>query len=475
MSAEAQKHTFRIATLTAFLTAFLAVSSTQQPELAHTQAPYTPGSLMSSLNVVLQDNSYDNLPQLSQAGKVAVRLRTRLRRSGSGISPPLAELKRAVRQRQRLFSARTHVSFITDDSAKPEEWQVSFQQYPLWINGQFTSKTAAFEVNTSAIAQSLESEQVLHVQKPQDAILREVHWSADAKKSSRVVIDGIAKPGYAIDTHAVSETIAGALKNLSGSLNITMDLVPGKIINKSGEDMGDLTLWSTGRSDYRGSDNSRISNVKKALDEHVNDSVVGAGQVFSFNSTLDGAVSQGNGWNMAKVIVNGGDLVYQPGGGICQASTTVYRAALLAGFPVLERKAHSLYVVYYKKYGVGIDATIYPGSQDLSFRNDSKHPLIIQAYHDGTNAYVNIYGTPDGRVATLNGPYFSATAPKEIAAKAGGISSDEIVWLHSVTYADGTIKDDTVSSRYKKMPRSLAAEYPVPESPASITASLAMD
>ena len=168
-------------------------------------------------------------------------------------------------------------------------------------------------------------------------------------------------------------------------------------------------------------------------------------------------------------------LVYEPGGGICQASTTVYRAALLAGFPVIERKAHSLYVTYYKKYGVGIDATIYPGSQDLSFRNDSKYPIIVQAYHEGTNAYVNIYGTPDGRVATLNGPYFAATAPKEVVKQAGGIGSNEIVWLHSVQYPDGRTTTDTVESRYKQLPRSLVTEYPVPERDAHVAESVAMD
>ncbi|MDP7477109.1 MAG: VanW family protein, partial [Candidatus Peribacteraceae bacterium] len=162
---------------------------------------------------------------------------------------------------------------------------------------------------------------------------------------------------------------------------------------------------------------------------------------------------------MAKVIFNGGDLEFAPGGGICQASTTVYRAIVNAGFPVMERRAHSLYVSYYKKHGVGIDATIYPGSQDLVFLNDSDSPLIIQAYNDGTDATVNIYGSPDGRSVELNGPYFASTAPDGYLYKGRRIMETEIVWSQQVTYPDGSKKDYQIGSRYKTLPKSVAVEF----------------
>jgi vancomycin resistance protein YoaR len=91
---------------------------------------------------------------------------------------------------------------------------------------------------------------------------------------------------------------------------------------------------STGRSNFKGSGAGRKSNVRKALNERVNNIFVPAGAVFSFNDTL-GTVSTGNGWQMALTIFDGVDLRPAPGGGICQASTTVYRAALAAGFPIM--------------------------------------------------------------------------------------------------------------------------------------------
>jgi len=76
---------------------------------------------------------------------------------------------------------------------------------------------------------------------------------------------------------------------------------------------------------------------------------------------------------------------------------------------------------------------------------------------------VNVYGTPDGRIAELSGPYFFSTAPEDVVAQVKGIASNEIVWLHRVQYANGTVRSEEVSSRYKELPKSLVTEYPAAE------------
>ncbi|KKW38159.1 MAG: VanW family protein [Candidatus Peribacteria bacterium GW2011_GWB1_54_5] len=162
---------------------------------------------------------------------------------------------------------------------------------------------------------------------------------------------------------------------------------------------------------------------------------------------------------MAQVIFEGDQLKPAPGGGICQASTTVYRAIVNAGFPVVERRAHSLYVSYYKKYGVGIDATIFPGTQDLTFLNDTEQPLLIQAYDDGYEAVVNFYGTPDGRTVELQGPYFSTNAPEGMLINDRQVMKNEIVWIQRVNYADGSVKENLILSRYKELPAYVRNEY----------------
>ena len=132
-----------------------------------------------------------------------------------------------------------------------------------------------------------------------------------------------------------------------------------------------------------------------------------------------------------------------------------------AGFPIVKRKAHSLYVTYYKQYGVGIDATIYPGTQDLVFVNDTPGPLVIQAYSEGNDAFVNFYGTPDGRTVELNGPYFASNAPEGLTYNDRPVAKTEILWVQNVTYPDGETREYKISSRYKELPQlSLAKEFP---------------
>ncbi|MCA9371051.1 MAG: VanW family protein [Candidatus Peregrinibacteria bacterium] len=404
---------------------------------------------------------------LSAEERVAVRLQNRLRKHGNRVTPSLSNVVEAVKQRQRILGKHIDVYFDTESDDAGEAWSVSAQRYPLWITPRFGASEASFSINEKRIAQTIETDNVITVAPPTHAVLRSVALREDENSVSRVTIDGVAKPGYMPDVDYISTAIAKTFETDLAEVTVPLNKEPGRIINMTGLELGDLSLWAEGKSNFKGSTSARQANVRKALDEHVNNTIVMPGETFSFNSTLGGSVSQANGWHMAKVIYNGGDLEYAPGGGICQASTTVYRAAVLAGFPVLKRKAHSLYVSYYKEGGVGIDATIYPGTQDLSFVNDSAHPIIIQAYHDGYDARVAIYGTPDTRTVELSGPYFTATAPADMQ-----IATNQIVWLQKVFYPNGEERDTTISSKYKTMPQSLAREFP-PEETVHASAPLA--
>ncbi len=391
--------------------------------------------------------------------RIAQRLQKRLRSQGNRASPSIDDLALAVLRRQSLLTRHTVVHFATADNPDEAAWSVSAQRYPLWISPMISLTEAAFVLNQPEIARTFEREDVLHVDPPHDAILRSVQWSTNSKTASRVEIEGIAKPGYLPDSNAIASAIVDALDSGETSTTVSLQQHQGSIINVSGEDLGDLQHWATGRSNYKGSPTARKYNVQYALNDHVNNTIVASEQVYSFNSTLDGPVNQGNGWRMAKVIFNGGDLELAPGGGICQASTTLFRAAVLAGLPIIERRAHSLYVTYYKEYGVGIDATIFPGSQDLTFRNDSGKPLIVQAYNIGDDAFVSIYGSPDGRTVSLDGPYFASTAPDGYLYNGRTLSSREIVWQQNVVYPDGTDRSYQIGSLYKSLPASLAREF----------------
>ena len=102
------------------------------------------------------------------------------------------------------------------------------------------------------------------------------------------------------------------------------------------------------------------------------------------------------------------------GGGVCQVSTTLFRAILNAGLPVVERHAHAYRVGYYEEDSPpGIDATIYSPSVDLKFKNDTNNYILIQSQVDLDNYALNfsLYGTKDGREVSMTTPVVTNQTP----------------------------------------------------------------
>ena len=109
-------------------------------------------------------------------------------------------------------------------------------------------------------------------------------------------------------------------------------------------------------------------------------------------------------------MIKGNETKKELGGGVCQVSTTVFRAAFNGGFPLVNRRNHSYAVPYYKPYG--LDATIYLGAQDFKFKNDTPGDILIQAYVKGDDVNFVFYGTDDGRKVKLEGPFVSNYKPE---------------------------------------------------------------
>jgi vancomycin resistance protein YoaR len=125
------------------------------------------------------------------------------------------------------------------------------------------------------------------------------------------------------------------------------------------------------------------------------------GEVFSFNQAV-GDISAETGYKQAYVIKEG-RTVLDDGGGVCQVSTTLFRAVLYAGLPVIERTAHAYRVGYYEQgFPPGLDATVFYPTVDFKFKNDTPAYLLIQTVISGSKLYFNLYGTSDGRVTTLS-------------------------------------------------------------------------
>jgi vancomycin resistance protein YoaR len=137
----------------------------------------------------------------------------------------------------------------------------------------------------------------------------------------------------------------------------------------------------------------------------INGTVVRPGQVFDFWKAV-GPVTWARGFRMGGVIENGrtnptGAL----GGGICSASTTMFNAAVRAGYEILERHPHYYYI---SRYPLGLDATVSKSggrvSQNMRFRNDTDALLIIRGTAGPGWVRFEIYSTPPGRKVTFTKP-----------------------------------------------------------------------
>ncbi len=149
-----------------------------------------------------------------------------------------------------------------------------------------------------------------------------------------------------------------------------------------------LVLRAEFSTDYRKSNEERKHNIALAA-KTLNDVFVDVGGEFSFNAAV-GARTEKRGYKTAKIIVKG-EFTEGVGGGVCQVSTTLYNAALLAGLKITEAHAHSLPVSYVKP---SFDAMVNSGSADLRFINVTHNPMIIKTSADGKTLTVKIYGEP---------------------------------------------------------------------------------
>ena len=163
--------------------------------------------------------------------------------------------------------------------------------------------------------------------------------------------------------------------------------------------LGINELVSVGRSDFTGSAEYRITNIGVGMNI-LNGILIAPGEEFSFNENI-GSIDASNGFVEGYAIIqNRTQLEF--GGGICQDSTTLFRAAFWAGLPITERWGHSFYISWYDKYGLGrngngpgLDATIFTGGPDLKFVNDTGNWLLMQSYLQPPTgvAEVALYGT----------------------------------------------------------------------------------
>ncbi|WP_243028409.1 VanW family protein [Thermus albus] len=213
---------------------------------------------------------------------------------------------------------------------------------------------------------------------------------------------------------------------------------------------------ATGETDFRGSSRERAHNLLLASSKL--DGLLIPPGTFSLNQAL-GPITEEEGYKEAFVIV--GDRTEQGvGGGVCQVSTTLFRAFFLAGLPILERHAHSYQVAYYKP--PGLDAAVIQPYKDLKVLNDTPGHILVQRSVQGTTLRFHLFGTKD-REVRWEGPFISdkkpPLPPKEIpdpslppgVRKQVDFAAEgaRVEVRRTVRYRDGRVREDKVVSVYR--------------------------
>src|SRR3989344_2173226 len=163
--------------------------------------------------------------------------------------------------------------------------------------------------------------------------------------------------------------------------------------------LGINELVAAGESDFSGSPANRVHNISVGSKKY-DGVIIKPLEEFSFNKFL-GDVDAEHGF-LPELVIKPDGLVPEFGGGLCQVSTTAFRAAMNAGLPITARRNHSFAVKYYAPQGS--DGTIYPGSADLKFINDLPASLLIHTKIVGRKLYFEFYGTKDSLTITFDGP-----------------------------------------------------------------------
>ncbi len=224
-------------------------------------------------------------------------------------------------------------------------------------------------------------------------------------EDGKVKFEGVIERGEMLNLPLSIKIIEKALKENIDEIDLAVDII-SPILDISPEllEMGIKEIISVGESDFTTSSNNRIHNIKTAS-SLFHGAIIKKDEDFSFNKLL-GRVDGDTGYKK-ELVIKGDETPLEWGGGICQVSSTTYRGAMLAGLPIIERGSHSYAVSYYTPWGS--DATVYPGSHDLRFKNDSQGAILIHTHMKETKLYFTFLGTKNSNKVDIFGPYINNT------------------------------------------------------------------
>lgn len=240
-------------------------------------------------------------------------------------------------------------------------------------------------------------------------------------------------------------------------------------------------LVASGTTNFVKSPSNRVHNINVGASA-INGALIKPGEEFSTLGRL-GKIDASTGY-LPELVIKNNKTLPDYGGGLCQVSTTLFRAALNAGMKITARQNHSYRVSYYEP-PIGMDATIFDPAPDFKFINNYSSHIFIQSRIAGTKITFEFYGTKDSRLIEIGQAsgfdYVEPPAPIESVDPALPPGTRNLIShshqgasakFHYKISKDGQVLQETdFLSKYVALPEMwqvgpLAAPAPVPETPA---------
>ena len=278
----------------------------------------------------------------------------------------------------------------------------------------------------------------------------------DAKfkvEDGKVTAFALSSPGLKLNKEESFEQLRECLldQNFAEPLKLSVQKIQPEISSDSQDNLGIKSLIGRGESNFTGSPKNRIFNIKVATNRF-NGVLIKPGEEFSFVKVL-GEVDGEHGY-LPELVIKHDKTEPEFGGGICQVSTTTFRAAINSGLEITARRNHAYPVGYYNPQGM--DATVYVPRPDLRFINNTPGYILIETQIEGTKLIFNFYGTDDGRKVNVIGPKILVRNPD---------GSMKTTFTQQLYDKDGKlIREDVFNSSYDS-----PNKYPHPGSESVLT------
>jgi len=362
------------------------------------------------------------------------------------------------------------VHYTDSHTKRDSTWHITEVQLKQWLDVQpIADRTHGFGLKRDAVVSFLESTIAPMI-------------TVSARNARFAIGDGGkvkeflgSRPGVTLDIEKTYQAINEAIlqrtwhdEGVAVSVRVVSTIVEPVIKTGEVNDLGINEILGVGYSNFSGSPVNRVKNIRHAISDKLNGLLIKPGETFSALEALRPFTIE-DGY-LPELVIKGDKIIPEIAGGLCQIGSTLFRMAMNAGRPIVERRNHSLVVGYYNDHRNGLpgtDATIYDASPDFKFQNNTNaYMLITTEMNEKTGELTfTLWGTSDQTTGQYSEPVVEQWIPagetkiiettdmkpgeKKCQSKHNGAVAS---FVYTITHSDGTKEDREFRSFYRALP-----------------------